>query len=306
MDHEDPSLDSPYLALAESGQDGHWAFGTGFTDEFGALERAVPDGVDHADLAQYCLMLGDDVLVFAQRMSEWCSRAPELEEDVALANIALDLLGQARVLLARAGEVRGDGADEDTLAYLRDAAEYRNVRLVEVDLGPGPGGDFASTMARLLVFSSWRLALCTRLASSRDPVLAGVAAKGAKEVTYHRDHAAQWVLRLAGGTEYARERMVAGLDAVWPYYRELFAVHPVEARLAAAGLAVDPSAVRSEVDGVLAQVLDAAGLGTAGLEWARHGVSTPTAGRDGVHTDELATLLAEMQVLARELRGATW
>jgi ring-1,2-phenylacetyl-CoA epoxidase subunit PaaC len=249
-------------------------------------------------------MLGDDALVLSQRLSEWCSRAPELEEDVALANIALDLLGQARMLLTRAGEVEGLGRDEDAIAYLRDEPEFRNVRLVEVDCGPGPGGDFATSIARLLVFSTWRLALLDRLTASRDPVLAAVAAKGVKELTYHRDHAAQWTVRLAGGTDHSRARMLAGLATVWPLVDELFTPHPIELRLATAGVAIDPAALKSEVDSVLDEVLRAADL-------ARPEVPplSPVAnrtGRDGVHTEAMGYLLAELQHLARSLPGATW
>ena len=207
--------------------------------------------VSTVDLSTYCLMLADDALILSQRLTEWCSRAPELEEDVALANIALDLLGQARLLLSRAGEVDGAGRDEDALAYLRDEHEFRNVRLAEIDCGPGPGGDFATTIARLLVFSSWRLAVFTQLTSSTDPVLAAIAAKGVKELAYHRDHAAQWTLRLAGGTEYSRDRMIAGLDQIWPLVDELFTTHAVERSLP--GVAVDPATVRPEVDEVLAR-----------------------------------------------------
>ncbi len=207
------SFDNAYEAITEDNDDRHWAFGTGFDDPLSGVDRALPSHVDSADLVAYCLMLGDDALILSQRLAEWCSHAPELEEDVALANIALDLLGQARLLLSRAGEVEGAGRDEDALAYLRDEHEFRSVRLVEIDCGPGPGGDFATTIARLLVFSTWRLAVFEQLASSVDPVLAAIAAKGVKELAYHRDHAAQWTLRLAGGTEYSRERMVAGAGA---------------------------------------------------------------------------------------------
>ncbi|HVK22285.1 MAG TPA: 1,2-phenylacetyl-CoA epoxidase subunit PaaC [Actinokineospora sp.] len=249
-----------------------------------------------ADVAEYALWLGDDALILSQQLGAWIARAPELEEDVALANIALDLLGQARMLLTRAGEIQG--TDEDTLAYLRDAAEFRNVRLAEIDCGPGPGGDFGTTIARLLVFSTWRLALLDALTGSADPVLAAVAAKGVKEVAYHRDHAAQWALRLAGGTEFSRSRMIAGLDKVWPLTDELFTPHPVELRLA--GVAVDPSTLRSEVDSVLDTVLGAADLARPDVP------QSPGAGRDGVHTDELGPLLAEMQQVARALPGAVW
>ncbi|HEX2132776.1 MAG TPA: 1,2-phenylacetyl-CoA epoxidase subunit PaaC, partial [Actinophytocola sp.] len=252
------SFDNAYDAITGAGDDRHWAFGTGFDDPLAGVDRAVPADVSAVDLSTYCLMLADDALILSQRLTEWCSRAPELEEDVALANIALDLLGQARLLLTRAGEVEGAGRDEDALAYLRDEHEFRNVRLVELDCGPGPGGDFATTIARLLVFSSWRLAVFTQLAHSADPILAAIAAKGVKELAYHRDHAAQWTLRLAGGTEYSRERMVAGLDQVWPLVDELFHPHQVEKALPS--VAVDPSTVRPEFDDVLAQVLTAADL----------------------------------------------
>jgi ring-1,2-phenylacetyl-CoA epoxidase subunit PaaC len=258
--------------------------------------------VDSVDLAAYCLMLADDALVLSQRLTEWCSRAPELEEDVALANIALDLLGQARLLLARAGEAEGAGRDEDDLAYLRDEHEFRNVRLVEMDCGPGPGGDFATTIARLLVFSTWRLAVFEQLASSVDPVLAAIAAKGVKELAYHRDHAAQWTLRLAGGTPYSRERMIAGLAKVWPLVPELFATNPVEDRLP--GVAVDPGTVSSEVDDVLDRVFAAAGLERPDVP--AMAVVAGRAGRDGMHTEALGYLLAEMQHLARSLPGAVW
>lgn len=292
--------DNAYGAIMADNDEAHWAFGAGFSDPFAGVDRAVPSDVDSSDLASYCLMLGDDALVLAQRLAQWCARAPEIEEDVALANIGLDLLGHARFLLSRAAQVRGDGSDEDSLAYLRDAADFRNVCLVEVDLGPGPGGDFASTIARLLIFSIWRSAVFSRLASSRDPILAGVAAKGTKELAYHRDHAVQWTLRLALGTDYSRARIVAGFAAVWPYYEELFAVDPLETTLADVGVAVVPSDVRRDVDEALGDVLRAAELPVPAVAPA------PWHGRHGVHTDELAPLLAEMQSIARAMPGATW
>src|ERR1041384_8297229 len=165
--------DSVYDGLLGSDST-QWAFGTDFEDPLAGVAPTARDGTDPAERADLCLRLADDALVLSQRLAEWCSRAPELEEDVALSNIALDLLGQARLLLTRAGEVEGAGRDEDALAYLRDEAEFRNVRLVEIDCGPGPGGDFAVTIARLLVFSTWRLAVFQRLVSSADPVLSAV------------------------------------------------------------------------------------------------------------------------------------
>src|SRR5215468_291318 len=225
--------DHVYLAITEENDETRWAYGTGFTDPLAGVDNAVPAGVDTADLAAYCLMLGDDALVMSHRLQEWCARAPELEDDVALANIGLDLLGQARLLLSRAGAVEaaggGPGRDEDALAYGRDEADFRNVRLVEVR-----NGDFAHTVARLLVFATWRLALLSRLTGSADPVLAAVADKGVKELTYHRDYAARWLVRLGDGTELSHRRAQAGLDAVWPLVGELFVPHPVETRLAGA------------------------------------------------------------------------
>lgn len=297
------SFDNAYDAITEgSGDERYWAFGTGFDDPLSGVDRAVPAGVSDVDLVAYCLMLGDDALILSQRLTEWCSRAPELEEDVALANIALDLLGQARMLLSRAGEVEGARRDEDALAYLRDEHEFRNVRLAEIDCGPGPGGNFATTIARLLVFSSWRLALFERLTDSADPVLAAIAAKGVKELAYHRDHAAQWTLRLAGGTEYSRARMIAGLERVWPLVAELFTPHEIELRLP--GVAVDPVSVQSEVDDVLDTVFAAAEL--ARPDVAPMSTVAGRAGRDGVHTETLGYLLAELQHLARALPGAVW
>ncbi len=293
------SFDNAYESLLGH-EDSHWAFGTGFSDALVGVNREFPAGVEKADIAAYCLMLGDDALIFSQRLSEWCSRAPELEEDIALANIALDLLGQARMLLTRAGEVLD--RDEDALAYLRDEREFRNVHLAEIDCGPGPGGDFGTTIARLLVFSSWRLALFSRLRGSADPVLAAVAEKGLKELAYHRDHAAQWTVRLGDGTDESHRRMQAGLERVWPFVDELFATHAVESRLT--GVAVDPASLRSEVDGVLDAVLSAAGLTRpADTRAAR---VAGMAGRDGVHTEAMGYLLAEMQHLHRSLPGAVW
>jgi ring-1,2-phenylacetyl-CoA epoxidase subunit PaaC len=299
------SFDNAYESLIDDNDETHWAYGTGFTDPLSDVDRAVPDGVDPASLATYCLMLGDDALVMAQRLSAWCSWAPELEEDVALANIALDLLGQARLLYVRAVEVdpsvRPANAPahvpaEDALAYFRDELDFRNVRLAEIDTGPGPAGDFAMTIARLLVFASWRLALFTRLADATDPVLAAIAAKGVKELTYHRDHAAQWTVRLGDGTPVSTSRMRAGLAAIWPLVPELCVPHPLDL--------VDAADVCAELDDVLDQVFAAAGLDRPDVP-AMAGVSGRT-GRDGVHTTALGYLLAELQHIARSHPQAVW
>jgi len=243
------------------------------------------------DLAAYCLMLGDDALIMSHRLQEWCTMAPELEDEVALANIALDLLGQARVLLTRAGSADGSGRSEDYYAYFRGEDEFRNVWLAELRCV-----DFGQLTAALLVFATWRLALLQQLAGSSDEVLAGMAAKAVKEVTYHRDYAARWVLRLGDGTPLSHERMQAGLDYVWPYVAELFVGYEVEKRVG-----VDPANVRAEFDGVLAQV-----FATAGLEVAPLVPVACSPGRDGVHTPAMAPLLAELQGVARGDGDATW
>jgi ring-1,2-phenylacetyl-CoA epoxidase subunit PaaC len=294
------AFDSAYEAITEETDTGHrWAFGTGFTAPLAGLDAALPDGVDGADLAAYCLMLGDDALIMSHRLQQWLARAPELEEETALANIALDLLGQARLLLTRAGQADATGRTEDDLAFGRTEQEFRNVRLAE-----GSDAGFASLVARLLAFSTWRLSLTERLRRSRDPVLAAVAGQSVKEITYHRDYAAQWVIRLGDGTEYSRAAMAAGLAAVAPLVPELFEPTDVERRLAAGAVAVDPTGLRAEFDAVLAQVLTA-----AGLDWPQIpglGRVAGRAGRDGVHTEAMGYLLAELQSVARALPGATW
>jgi ring-1,2-phenylacetyl-CoA epoxidase subunit PaaC len=302
-DVEEHDATNAYQSLSETTghDDPRWAFGTGIVEEAGAeITSPVPAGVDPADLAAYCLMLGDDALIYSHRLSEWVSNAPELEEEVALANTALDLLGQARVLLARAGHVEGGNRDEDALAYLRPEAEFRNVGLAELsdDL------DFARCIARLLIFSTWRLALLHRLQASADPVLAAVAGKGVKEITYHRDYAARWTLRLGDGTAESHRRMQAAMDAVWPYIGELFRTSDEERRLIAAGVAVDPADTREEVDAVLDQVLDKATLTRPDRPFI--GTIGGRSGRQGVHTEHLGHALAEMQSLARRHPGATW
>jgi ring-1,2-phenylacetyl-CoA epoxidase subunit PaaC len=297
----DHDATNAYQSLVETlgHDDPRWAFGSGVEDVQSEITSPVPDGVDPADLAEYCLMLGDDALVCSHRLTEWVTNAPELEEEVALANIALDLLGQARVLLARAGHVAG-GRDEDDLAYLRTEAEFRNVALAELP----DERDFARAIARLLLFSTWRLALLQRLLGSRDPVVAAVAGKGVKELACHRDHAARWTLRLGDGTAESHRRMQDGLDAVWPHLEELFRTSDVERTLGAAGVAVDPARTREEVDAVLDEVLARATLTRPSVPPA--GTIGGRGGRHGLHTEHLGDVIAEMQSLARQHPGARW
>jgi ring-1,2-phenylacetyl-CoA epoxidase subunit PaaC len=275
------SFDDAYSSLTDHDDDARWAYGTGFADPLAGVPAAVPSDVDPAALAAYCLALGDDALVMSHRLQQWVTRAPELEDEMALANIGLDLLGQARLLLTRAGEAEGAGRDEDALAYHRDAPEFRNVRLAE-----RADDDFAHLVARLLAFATWRLALFGSLTGAPDPVLAAIAAKGVKELAYHREYAAGWVVRLGDGTPESHARMQAAVDALWPLLGELFHTDPQ---------------LRAECDHVWDQVLDAATLRRP-----------PDAdfpgpyGRDGEHTAALTGVLAEMQGLARALPGGVW
>ncbi|MGH3500169.1 MAG: 1,2-phenylacetyl-CoA epoxidase subunit PaaC [Nocardioidaceae bacterium] len=260
------------------------------------LSDASPAERDpHPETWVYALRLGDDALVYAQRMGGWIAAAPQLEEDVALGNIALDLLGQARSLLTYAGDVEGAGRDEDALAYFRDERAFCNAQVFELDRG-----DFGFTTARMLVAASYQWELYSRLQSSTDDTLAAIAGKAVKEVGYHRDHATQWTLRLGDGTEESHRRMQQGLDDVWPYVDELFETDDLVDRLAAAGVAVDPSSLRAPVASYVEQVLAQATLQTPDTNVSH------TGGRRGVHTEQMGYLLAEMQHLARSHPGARW
>ncbi|TQR84353.1 phenylacetate-CoA oxygenase subunit PaaC [Mycobacterium hodleri] len=299
--------DSAYAGLVDADEHDQWAFGTSFDDPLAGVDTTLAEGIDGADLATYCLMLGDDALLAAQRLAQWSTKAPELEEEVALANIGLDLLGQARLLLARAAAADPtivpslpDGSPvpaEDALAFFRDQGQFRNTRLVELD-----NGDFACSITRLLVFSTQRLAALGRLRSSRDNVLAAVAAKGVKEITYHRDYAARWLVTLSCGTQESRRRVEDALQVVWPYVEELFQPHPVERRLADSVAGVDPSTLREEFDAVIAQVFHAAELPTVDVA----AVPSPVAVRQGHHTAAMDSLLGELQSLARQHPAGLW
>src|ERR1700739_2978963 len=280
--------DNPYDLLSEGHHAGHrWAFGPGFTDPLEGVDTSVPDGLDAGALVRYCLALGDDALIYSHRLQQWVAGLPELEEETAVANIALDLLGQARMLLARAGGIVGQ--TEDQLAFFREEKDFRNVRLAE-----HADRDFAELVVRLLMFSTWRLALFQSLSAAPDPVLAAIAAKGVNELAYHRDYAAGWVVRLGDGTPLSHAKTQAALDTLWPLAGELFRPDPD-----ALGT-VDPGAFDAVLDTVLA---------TAGLD--RPTAAPPAlvggrAGRDGVHTEAMGYILAELQSVARAHPDATW
>lgn len=246
-----------------------------------------------ADVAEYARWLGDDALILAQQLGAWIARAPELEEDVALGNIALDLLGHARSLLHYSGTF--DGRTEDDLAYWRDEPAFRSAWLFEQ-----PNGDFAQTIARQLAASVYLFELYAALQRSTDATLGAIAAKAVKEVDYHRDHAVQWTLRLAGGTDESRRRMIRAVGDVWPYVDELFRDEELTDRLALAGIAPRPSELRPAFDAVIAAVFAEAELVVP------VGFVSSGRGRRGEHFPTLGYLLAEMQVLARQHPGATW
>lgn len=248
-------------------------------------------GVATDDIAEYALWLGDDALVLAQQLGWWISRAPELEEDIALGNIGLDLLGHARSLLSYAGSA--SGRSEDDLAYWRGERDFRSSQLAEQ-----PNGDYAHTIVRQLAAAVYMFELYSRLQTSTDATLAAIAAKAVKEVAYHREHTVEWFRRLALGTNESRRRLESALGHVWPYVGDLFRDESLLDRLE--GIAVHPSALRPAFDAVVDALAAETGVTFPAADTARGG------GRRGWHTENLSLLLAEMQVLAREHPGASW
>ena len=246
-------------------------------------------------LLTYILRLADNALILGHRLSEWIGHAPLLEEELALGNVALDLIGQARPLYAYAGTVEGQGRDEDSLAYLRDAHDFRNILLVEQ-----PNGDFAVTIIRQFFYAAFMHPFWRALARSRDATLAAIAAKAEKEAAYHLRHASEWLIRLGDGTEESHRRAQAALDELWPYAGELFERDAVEQDLVAEGIAVDPESLRAEWERSVDSVLAEATLAKPAAGWMQSG------GRNGRHSEHLGHLLAEMQFLQRAYPGATW
>ncbi|KIY38860.1 phenylacetic acid degradation protein [Pseudomonas sp. 10-1B] len=247
-------------------------------------------------LIPYLLLLGDSALVQGQRLCEWCGRAPAIEEELALMNVGLDLVGQARNWLEYAAELLDDGRDADALAFRRDERAYRNLLLVEQ-----PNGDFAVTMAKQFLYDAWHFAVLEGLVESGDARIAGIAAKALKEVTYHLRRSSEWVQRLGGGTEESRQRMLAAIPALWRFTVELTAASDNEVRLSEAGIAADPAVVGGAW---LKQVT--ATFASVELPLPKAASHFYLDGRKGLHTEHLGLLLAEMQFLPRAYPDATW
>ena len=251
--------------------------------------------VSETPLVLYVLRRADDALILGHRLSEWCGHAPMLEEDMALANMGLDLLGQARELYSYAADVEGKGNDEDKFAYLRDIRQYRNLLLLEQ-----PNGDFAHTMVRQLFYSSFADLFWRAMMTSGDATLAAIAAKSEKESAYHLRHSSEWMVRLGDGTQESHRRAQAAIDDLWAYTGEMFAVDDSERALIDSGVAVDPAGLRSQWLRTISEVVDAATLSLPTSDWMQQG------GRDGRHSEHLGHLLSELQSIQRTFPGATW
>lgn len=248
------------------------------------------------DLTDYLLRLGDTALIHGQRLCQWCGKAPAIEEELALMNVGLDLVGQARNWLDYAAERLNDGRDADALAFLRDERRYRNLLLVEQ-----PNGDFAVTLVKQFFYDAWHLEVLKGLSASNDPRIAGIAAKAMKEVTYHLRRSGEWVERLGDGTEESRRRMLAAIDRLWRFTVELTQADDVDTRLHLAGVMGDPVAVAQAWQAQIAEVFERATLPLPGP--ASHFYLS---GRQGLHTEHLGLLLAEMQALPRAYPDAIW
>jgi ring-1,2-phenylacetyl-CoA epoxidase subunit PaaC len=255
---------------------------------------AMPASADSAHL-EYVLRLGDSALILGQRLSEWCGHGPVIEEDIALANTALDLIGQARLLLTHAGALEGKGRDEDTLAFLRDESEYRSLTLCEL-----PNVDFGRTCLRNCLFAAFQLHLWQALASSGDAQLAAIAGKSIKETRYHLQHASDWTVRLGDGTDESHARMQRALDDLWPYTAEFFSPDPVDAAAQAAGIGPAWSSLAPAWEQSVLPVFEVARLAVP--------ARTPflSRGKEGRHSEHMGHLLAEMQSLQRAHPGAKW
>ncbi len=256
-----------------------------------AAKGAAPEDA----FVDWLCRMGDNCLVLGHRVSEWCGHSPVLEEDIALANTALDLIGQTQLWLGLAGEVEGKGRSADNLAYLRDAAQFRNVLLVE-----RPNGDFGQTLMRQFLFDAWHMEMLRALQKSTDTRVAEIAAKAAKEVAYHLERSADLVIRLGDGTEESRARMQKALNVLWPYTGEMSAPDAVDTAMAEAGIAPDLATVKTAWDRSVAEVLAEATLSLPTGTFQHKG------GKQGRHTEALGFILADMQFLQRAYPGGTW
>lgn len=246
-------------------------------------------------LLDYCIALGDDSLTLGHRLSEWCSNGPFLEEDLALTNVALDFIGRARMFYSHAAELEGKGRGEDDYAYLRDCREYRNYLINEL-----PNGDFAFTMARQLMVDVFDVAFFGELARSNDPNLAAIAAKAVKESRYHLRRSEDWIKRLGDGTIESHRRVQDAFNQLWGYAAEMFEMSAEEQQLCEAGIAIDRTALKAGWTASVQGILKEATLETPAGDWSIGG------GRDGMHTEHLGYLLAEMQFLQRAYPGLQW
>jgi ring-1,2-phenylacetyl-CoA epoxidase subunit PaaC len=249
-----------------------------------------------ADLFEFLLRMGDNTLVLGHRVSEWCGHAPVLEEDIALANTALDMIGQTQLWLGLAGEVEGKGRSADDLAFLRDAWDFRCLLLVQQ-----PNGDFGQTMMRQFLFDAWHVLMLDALQGSSEARVAEIAEKASKEVAYHVERSGDTVIGLGDGTEESHNRMQAALDLLYPYVGEMFDTDAVDEALAKAGVAPDPATLREAYDARVAQVMGEATLALPEDRFAQ------TGGRTGrMHSEHLGHMLSKMQWLQRAYPGATW
>ncbi len=251
--------------------------------------------MNNISLINYTLHLADNALIMGHRNSEWCGHGPVLEQDIALSNIALDHIGQARNFYQYAATLQNNGATEDSLAFLRDAIDFKNCLLVEL-----PNGDWAQTVLRLFFFSTYQYYLYQQLQNSNDPQLAAIAEKSLKEVTYHLRWSSEWVIRLGDGTDESKERMMDALENTWSYTGEMFEACEYETEAAFAGFGVDLIKLRNEWDEKIASVLFEATLPIHEDVWMQSG------GKNGIHTEHLGFILAEMQFLQRAYPGAEW
>lgn len=251
--------------------------------------------VNETPLVLYALRRADDALILGHRLSEWIGHGPMLEEEMALGNIGLDLIGQARSLYSYAAEAEAASNDEDKLAYLRDTLQYRNLLLAEL-----PNGDFAQTMVRQFFYSAFADPYWQAMTRSADPTLAAIAAKSEKESAYHLRHSSEWVIRLGDGTDESHRRAQDAVDTLWPYTGELFECDAAEQTLVASGVAADPAAIRDGWNDTVGAILQRATLAQPANPWMQSG------GRTGRHTEHLGHLLSALQHLQRSLPGATW